>query len=119
MTPGALVRARDGSGMASTAATALWGAITERVGEDYAGAALDMIGQHVGGDTDVPDAVLREAVVRLGLYFDHTEILLGRATLKTDDTELAPLSEYHGSAFRKSGVMGLLGPWATPVAGVI
>ena len=119
MTPGALVRARDGSGMASAAATALWVAIAERVGEDYAGAALDLVGAHLGQDADIPDAVLREAVVRLAIFLHNTEMLLGWATLKTDDSELAPLSEFHGAALRKSGVMGLLAPWVQPTAGVI
>lgn len=119
MTPGALVRARDGSGMASAAATALWVAITERVGEDYAGAALDLVGAHVGQDADIPDAVLREAVVRLGLFLSQSEAVLGFSALETEDTKLAAISEFHGSATRRAGIAGLLGPWVQPVAGVI
>ena len=125
MTPGDLILARDGDGDATAAALALWQSIVgaegaaQRVEAVYASASLDLIGQHVGGTTDVPDALLGEAVYRLGAYLDNTEILLGRALLKADAYEFAPLSEFHGGPLRKSGVAALLGPWVTPVAGVI
>ena len=119
MTPAALTLARDGSTDATAATMALWAVIVDRVAVSYAGAALDLVAGLVGEDTDVPAATLREAVVRLGLYLRNTEVLLGRATLKTEDIEFAPLSEFHGGPLRKSGVHALLGPWVTPVVGVI
>ncbi len=119
MTAAALILARDGDADATAAATALWSSVVARVAEGSASAALDLTGQHVGGTTDVPDAVLREAVVRLALYLRNTEVTQGRASLKTGDYEFAPLSEFHGGPLRKAGVAALLAPWVTPVAGVI
>ncbi|MYA43130.1 MAG: hypothetical protein F4087_12265 [Gemmatimonadetes bacterium] len=136
MTPASLILARNGSGTASAAAVALWAsivgreanpdaeppvtAIAARVAARYAGAALDLIGQHVATATDVPDAVLREAVVRLGMFLRNTESTMGRASLKVGESvELVAMSEYHGAALRRSGVMGLLLPWTKKRAGAI
>ena len=126
MTPGALVLARDGDANATAAATALWTAIEGRVGEAYAGAALDLIGQHVGTDTEVPDSVLRESVVRVGLFLRNTEGPasqgMGLTSFKSPGEhggEWGYQSEFHGSALRRSGVMGLLSPWRTKRAGAI
>ena len=130
MTPAQLIAARDGAGNAAAAARTLWKSIVgdpdavppmpDRVEAEYAAASLDLIGQHVGRATEVPDAVLREAVTRLGLYLSLTEATTPFKSLKVGDgSEFELLSEFHGSALRRSGVMGLLGPWATPTAGVI
>ena len=134
MTPASLAMARDGSGNAAAAAVAIWASIVgdagavpsipERVGATYAAAALDMIGKLVGSSTDVPDALLGESVVRLAAYLDNTlgpneSFGVGLKSFKTEDVEFEYLTEFHGSALRKSGVAGLLGPWVTPVAGAI
>ena len=129
MTPGALILARDGGADATAAATALWASIVgdgnadpvipERVGAVYAGAAVDLIGVHVGSDTDVPDAVLRESVSRLGMFLSNTEVTLGWVAFEEADTKLDVMSEFHGAALRRSGVMGLLLPWTAKRAGAI
>ena len=115
MTPAQLIAARDGEGNAAAAAVALWAAVTARVAEAQAAAALDMIGQHVGGETDVADAVLRAAVVRLAMYLVNTEALGG--LVEVDEVKVQ--SEFHGAALRRSGVMGLVLPWTAKRAGAI
>ena len=140
MTPAQLIVARDGSGNAAAAALALWrsvvgwdgdghpnDAVTARanVETEHAGAALDMIGQHVGTSTDVPDAVLREAVVRLAIFLHNTEGPRGRGLglsefkLGSAGLEWGFQTEFLGSALRRSGVMGLLIPWTAKRAGAI
>lgn len=131
MTPASLTLARNGSGMASAAALTLWAsivgreadpdanppvtAIAERVGAVYAASALDLIAVHVGASTDIPDAALRESVVRCGLFLSNTEPLAGFSEVEGVKTQ----SEYFGSALRRSGVMGLLLPWTVKRAGAI
>ena len=126
MTPAQLIAARDGSGNASASALALWAAVTarENVEAAHAGAAVDLIGKHVGATTDMPDAVLREAVVRLALFLHNTEgpagMGLGLSEFQPgEDTGFRWPSEFHGAALRRSGVMGLLLPWTAKRAGAI
>lgn len=134
MTPASLTLARNGSGSASAAAVALWAsivgrdanpdaeppvtAIAARVDAVYAGAVLDLIGQHVGTSTDVPDAVLREAVVRAGLYVANTETAIGRREIDAGAIKLVPTSAA-ANPLRMSGAMTLLLPWTAKRAGAI
>lgn len=134
MTSAALVKARNGDANAAAAAVTLWRSIVGHGAEgdaDYvaardgvravhAGAALDLIGRHVGSTIDVPDAVLRESVVRLAYFLSNTEATLGFAGIELeDDSKLDLMSEFHGAPLRRSGVMGLLSPWRPKRAGEI
>ncbi len=119
MTAGVLMRARDGRADATMAATALWEAIVGRVDADAAGAALDLICTHLGKLADVPDAVLREAVVRTASYLANSGHLLGyHGGLGEGLPEADPRVGGY-SALRRSGAMGLLAPWVTRRAGAI
>ena len=118
MTPAALALARDGHADATATATALWTAITGRVEAVYAGPALDLIGQHVGSTTDVPDAVLREAVTRAAMYMLNTELAVGRREVEIGSIKLLPSSPA-ANPLRLSGAMSLLLPWTAKRAGQI
>lgn len=119
MTPAALTLARDGAPAATAPALATWTAIVARVAPAAASASLDMVAKLLDADTDVPPGILQESIVRLGLFLVNTEGVLGYSAFETDATKIAQYSEFHGSAVRRSGVSGLLGPWVVPVAGVI
>lgn len=119
MTPAALVLARDGDGSATAAATALWTAITGKVDTEPAGTALDAVQAHLGADTDVPDATLREAVVRTGSYLANSAHLLGyHGTLGDGLPEGDPRTGGY-SALRRSAAMSLLEPYRQHRAGAI
>jgi len=124
MTPKAVRKARDGLADASTAAKAFWAALAtaaDRPGIDVERlkAALDLVSQHVGEDTDVPDAVLREALVRSASYLENSGHLLGyHGGLGEGLPEADPRVGGY-SALRRSGAMGLLAPWVTRRAGAI
>lgn len=118
MTPASLTLARDGDAAATDTASALWTAITERVAAGYAGTALDLIGQHVGSTTDVPDAVLREAVTRAGLYLVNTEVAIGRREMEIGSIRVLPTSTA-ANPLRLSGAMSLLLPWTGKRAGAV
>lgn len=118
MTPGALVLARDGDDSATEAASALWTAITGEVSANPAGAALDAVSAHLGASTDVPDATLREAVIRCGLYLHNSRPSLGFHGGLGDGLPDADPRVAGYSALRRSGAMGLLAPWSKPDAGV-
>ncbi len=137
MTPAALILARDADAAATAAATALWRSIvghgdagdadyvSERVEAVYAEAALDLIGQLVGSATDLPDAVLREAVVRAGMFMSNTlgpagSFGVGLKSFRAGDgLEFEYQSEHFGSVLRRSGVSGKLLPWTRKRAGAI
>ena len=127
MTTEALKLARDGDADATAAALRLWAGIGRDLGGQaerwrVAGAALDMIGVHVGDTVDIPDYALRESVGRLGHYLRNTSSAAGLASVEAASPlggSVSYLSEFHGSAIRKSGVMGLLAPWRVHRAGVI
>ena len=119
MTSADLLLARDADADATAAAVALWAALEARVAAHYAGAALDLVAVHVGEGTDLPVGVLREAVVRCGLYLRNTEVTQGRSALKVDDYEFTPITQFYGSAIRGSSVAGLLAPWKVQRAGAI
>ncbi|MDE2974565.1 MAG: hypothetical protein OXU64_07590 [Gemmatimonadota bacterium] len=132
MTPAALTLAREGDASAVAAATALWRSIVGHGTEGQpgyvapavadvsrAGAALDMVGQHVGAETDVPDDTLREAVVRTGSYLLNSAPLLGyHAALGEGLPEGDPRVGGY-SALRRSGAMSLLAPYRVRRAGAI
>ena len=124
MTPAALIAARDGDASATAAATALWegivgdGTAPARVPGPYAGTALDLIGQHVGSTTDVPDRVLAEAVTRSGMYMLNTEPGIGRREVEIGSIKLSPSSPA-ANLLRASGSMSLLLPWTAKRAGLI
>lgn len=77
-------------------------------------AALDLIGQHVGSASDVPAAVLREAVARLGLFLRNTEGSGGWGIGHTqaelsEDFKVSYMSESHGAALRRHGIARAVG----------
>ena len=120
MTPTQLIAARDGAGNAAQAATDLWAEIVPGLAPGRrAGAALDLIAKHIGASTDVPDNVLREAVVRLAAFLKNTGAAGGLVELQTGTATMKWQSEFHGSALRRSGVMSLLLPWTVKRAGAI
>ena len=109
------MKARDGASDATTAATALWKSVVgdpdsdpvidKRIDTAPAEAALDMIGQHVGQSTDVPDATLREALVRLGAFVSDELHPPAMHTLE-GHFEFRPAD----NAMIRSGAGSLLGP---------
>ena len=120
MTPAALILARDGDAGATAEATAVWDRLLGSAPDDGIrsayGAALDAVSVHVGADTDVPAWTLEEALHRCGGLLDRSRSWVGIREMD-DGMEFDPLAAQ--SAFRRSGAMTLLVPWASPSAGVI
>ena len=101
---------------ATAAATALWASIVgdgnadpvipERVGAVYAGAAVDLIGVHVGSDTERPGRGAPGVRGRgCGMFLSNTEVTLGwvrrirRKPIRNWSVKLQ--SEFHGAALRR------------------
>ena len=119
MTAADLALARDGDPDATSAAQALWTAITDEVAEVRAGVALDAVGAHVGADTDVPDLTLGEAVIRTGSYLANSRHMLGYHGSLGDGLPEADPRVGGYSALRRSGTMSLLSAYKSRRAGVI
>ena len=124
MTPAALIAARDGDASATAAATALWegivgeGTVMARVPGPYAAAAVDLVAQHVGLETDVPNGVLAEAVTRTGMFIQNSEPGIGRREVELGSIKFLPSSPA-ANPLRASGSMSLLLPWVAKRAGVV
>lgn len=113
MTPAALLLARDGSGDAAEASTALWAsivgdpdadpAVPEEVPAAEASAALAMVARWVGEETDVDDWALREGVVRLA---GHLQLSVP-GVRSIDDTDFAAGE----NALIRSGAASVLTAW--------
>ena len=127
MTPAALILARDADSTATQAATDLWTAIVDPppsgagIDANAAGAALDLVSAHVGSATDVPDAVLREAVIRCGAWLANTAGSVGLHGVTVGGAVTVDPNPMRagGSALLRSGALALLAPWKRRRARVI